>query len=414
MTTTTNRKARPIPMGPIQTQTARLNFDVPLLLVTFTLVLFGILMLYSASWDFSYLHYEGDATHMFTRQLTWLPLGLGAAAFTTLLDYHYYRRLAVPGMLVTLVGLIAVLIINDTPYGAARTFSKGSFMPAEAAKLATIIYLAVWLYAKRNVLSDVNLGLLPLGGIIGLMSGLILAQPDLSAAATIIFLGGLLFFLAGGELKQIAVLLILTVLIGWVVVQIHPTGNARIASYLEGIENPTLASDHVLRSLEAFIKGGFFGVGIGMSNTKLTGLPVPPTDSIFAVIAEETGIFGTSILIMLYCILIWRGIRIALNAPDALGSMLAGGLTLWIGMEAFINMGVMVGLLPFAGNALPFISAGGSSLMVTLTSIGILLNISRLSNQAAGNERKTHAFNGVRRGDSRRRQSRAGRAASTR
>jgi cell division protein FtsW len=151
-----------------------------------------------------------------------------------------------------------------------------------------------------------------------------------------------------------------------------------------------------------------------MSNTKLTGLPVPPTDSIFAVIAEETGIFGTSILILLYCILIWRGVRIAINAPDALGSMLAGGLTLWIAMEAFINMGVMVGLLPFAGNALPFISAGGSSLMVTLTSIGILLNISRLSNQAEGIERKAHAFNGVRRGDSRRRQSRAGRSASTR
>jgi cell division protein FtsW len=152
-----------------------------------------------------------------------------------------------------------------------------------------------------------------------------------------------------------------------------------------------------------------------MADTKLTGLPVPPTDSIFAVIAEETGVLGTTFVIVLYVLLVWRGMLIARRAPDMLGSLLASGITLWIAIEAFINMAVMVGLLPFAGNALPLISAGGSNLVVTLSAIGILLNISRLSAaESQPPERKANATNGVRRSNRRRDQSRARRAASAR
>jgi cell division protein FtsW len=147
--------------------------------------------------------------------------------------------------------------------------------------------------------------------------------------------------------------------------------------YMNGLQNPVQASYHVQRSLEAVVKGGFFGVGIGRATTKFTGLPVAPTDSIFAVIMEETGLIGAIFLIGLYVVVLWRGLYIANKAPDPLGKLLAAGLTIWIFMEAVINMGVMVNLFPFAGNALPLISAGGSSLTTTMMSFGVILNVAR-------------------------------------
>jgi len=380
----------------------RLGIDVPLLLATFTLCIFGLIMVYSASWDFSFQEY-GSRTYMFSRQLQWFLLSVVVAVIVTYLDYHYWRRFAVPAMMIVTIGLIAVFVVNEVRYGAARTLNQGSYMPSEAAKLVTVIYLSVWLYSKRNLIRDIQFGLIPLGGIIGIITGLILAQPDISAAATIIFLGGMLFFLAGADLRQIFILLMVAVMLGWAVVQIQPTAKERMGSYIAGLGDPTQAHPHVRRAIESIVKGGLFGVGIGEADTKLVSLPFPPTDSIFAVVAEEFGLMGTTFLISLYCIVIWRGLIIARNAPDMLGSLIAAGLTFWIAVEAFINMAMMVGLLPVAGNALPFISAGGSNLMVTLTSIGILMNISRLSKtQDTTQKRMTHAADGIRWSDRRR------------
>jgi cell division protein FtsW len=235
----------------------------------------------------------------------------------------------------------------------------------------------VWLYSKREHLHDVSLGLIPLGMILGIVGGLIYQQPDLSAAGTVMILGGVLFFLAGGDLKQIGVLLVVAFVAGWLIVQISPTGKERVGDFIAGIKDPLQASYHVRRSFEAIVNGGWFGVGLGQSKSKLTGLPVPPTDSIFAVVAEELGLFGSIALLGLYAGLVWRGYMIARRAPDMLGTILASGLVIWIGMEALVNMAVMVGLLPFAGNALPFVSAGGSNLVATLGAIGILFNVSR-------------------------------------
>jgi len=245
----------------------------------------------------------------------------------------------------------------------------------------TVIYLSVWLYAKRQFLHDVKLGLLPLGVILGIVGGLIYLQPDLSAAGTVLILGGLLFFLAGADIRQIILLLIAAILMGWVVVQVSATGQDRVDSFIIGLQDPIHSSYHVQRSLEAVIKGGIFGVGLGQADTKLTGLPFAPTDSIFAVVVEELGLFGAVLLMSLYASLVWRGLHIARRAPDMLGTLLASGITFWIGMEALINMAVMVGLMPFAGNALPFISAGGSNLVSMLCGIGIMLNISRQSGE---------------------------------
>jgi cell division protein FtsW len=161
--------------------------------------------------------------------------------------------------------------------------------------------------------------------------------------------------------------------------QVSLTARTRVGDYLSGFQNLTQANDHVLRSYEAFVKGGWFGVGLGQAETKLTGLPVPPTDSIFAVIGEELGLIGVLFVVLLFGFILWRGLTIARRAPDMFGSLLAAGLTLWISLEAFINMGVMVGLVPFAGNALPLISYGGSSLLATMIAFGILMNIAQVS-----------------------------------
>ena len=392
-------------------QGIELNIDVPLLLVVFTLLVFGILMVYSASWDFSLINF-GDPGQMFRRQVISLAIGLVVAVVASQIDYHYLKKYAVPLVFVMVSGLLAVLIVGEVRYGSARALSAGSYMPGELAKVITIIYLSVWLYSKRNTLSEVGYGIFPLVGIVGVISGLIMLQPDISAAATIVLMGGVLFFLAGGELKQIAYMLGGGTLLAIVVVQFSLTGRTRMASFLQGLQDPTLANYHVLRSYEAFVQGGWFGVGLGQADTKLTGLPVPPTDSIFAVIGEETGLLGTSIVVILFGILLWRGLVIARRAPDMFGALLASGISLWIAIEAFINMGVMIGMLPFAGNALPFISYGGSNLVATLLAVGILMNVARVSNLKDQNkERIENATSRGRRSERGRGVSRARRAA---
>ncbi len=370
------------------------GYDMPLLVTVVSLLVFGLIMLFSSSWDFSLGAY-GDPMYMFNRQLTWLSIGLVIAIILAFVDYHQWRKYVVAAMAATIVLLIVVLLMNEIRFGAKRAIFAGSAQPSELAKLVSILYLGVWLYAKRQHLHDISLGLIPLGVILGVVGGLIYQQPDLSAAATVLMLGGLLFFLAGGDLKQIGVLLVVATVAAWIVASISATGQQRVGDFLAGIKDPLQASYHVRRSFEAIVNGGWFGVGLGQSQSKLTGLPVPPTDSVFAVVAEELGLFGSVALIGLYGMLVWRGLVIARRAPDMLGTLLAAGLVIWIGMEALINMAVMVGLLPFAGNALPFISAGGSNLVATLAALGILFNISRQTGEGTISDEEWRSYSAV-------------------
>ena len=394
----------------------RRGADLPMILVVVALLVFGLIMLYSASFDFSFNEY-GSPTYMFSRQVRWLGLGILMAFVLSMFDYHHWRRTVLIAMLATSGLLITVLIVNEIRLGASRTLINGSYQPSEIAKLVAIIYLSVWLYAKRQFLHDVTIGLIPLGVILGIIGGLIYLQPDLSAAGTVLILGGLLFFLAGADLKQIVFLLILAVFMGWLIVQFSETGQDRVEKFIAGWQDPTQSSYHVQRSFEAVIKGGIFGVGLGQADTKLTGLPFAPTDSIFAVVAEELGLFGAFVLLCLYGTLVWRGLVIARRAPDMLGTLLASGMSFWIGIEALINMSVMVGLMPFAGNALPFISAGGSNLVSILSAIGIMLNISRQSSEQTKMEdnewRSFGAVVDLRRRDGRRSVSRTRRSQRT-
>jgi cell division protein FtsW len=378
-----------------QSQRPARSFDLPLLVTMVALLVFGAIMLFSASWDFS-LGIYGSPTYMFSRQLMWIGFGVAAAIALAFFDYHHWRRFVVPAMAVTILLLIAVLLTSEIHLGAKRNLcASGSCQPSELAKLVSILYLSVWLHSKRAALHDIQLGLIPLGIILGIVGGLIYQQPDLSAAATILMMGGLLFFLAGGDLKQIGVLLVVAVVAAWIVASISVTGIQRVTDFIAGFKDPLQASYHVRRSFEAIVNGGWFGVGIGRAQSKLTGLPVPPTDSIFAVVVEELGLIGSVILMAIYAVLVWRGFVIARRAPDMLGTLLASGLVFWIGVEALINMAVMVGLLPFAGNALPFISAGGSSMVVSLAAIGILFNISRQNGEGTMTDEDWRSYSAV-------------------
>jgi len=386
-------------------RSARLGFDVPFLLVVISIILFGMLMVYSASADYSFQVY-GSPAYIFMRQLRWLGLGGIVMVFLAWMDYHYWKKLALPLMAAAIFALIAVLLIQDTRLGSVRSLFRGSIQPSELAKFGIVIYLSVWLHNRREFLKNIYLAMIPLSVIMGVVGGLIALQPDLSAVVTIGLLGTLMFFLAGGSLKHFLFMMAIGILVGVFVLRsgLFPTGPDRMNSFLAGLKDPLQYSEHVRRSLEAFMRGGWVGVGIGKSQTKLNGLPFPHTDSVFAVVGEETGVVGAGLLVILYMVFMWRGWVISRKAPDGLGMLLCGGLTFWLALEALINMLVMVGLLPFAGNALPFISAGGSNLMVMMASVGIILNISRMSEKSKLHEEKgLNAVVNLRRGDRRRR-----------
>jgi cell division protein FtsW len=231
--------------------------------------------------------------------------------------------------------------------------------------------------SKEDRLRDWGYGLIPLVIMIGFVSGLILLQPDLSAAITIGIVALVLFYFAGATWTQTGAIALGSTGIGLLLVRVSNTGQQRWGEYVNGLVDVEKASYHVRQSLQAFYSGGVFGRGLGASREKFGLLPAPHTDSIFAIVGEELGLMGALMVLGLFGLLIWRGFRIAIKHPDRLGMLLACGITFWIGLEALVNMAVLLGLLPFAGNALPFFSYGGSSLVTNLTGIGLLLNISR-------------------------------------
>ncbi|OGO15413.1 MAG: hypothetical protein A2Z14_05040 [Chloroflexi bacterium RBG_16_48_8] len=356
-------------------QSRFLGYDPWLLVIVFSMIVFGLVMVYSASWNESWRSYN-NPNAIFGRQVRNLVLGLIALAIVSRIPLRWLRTLALPGMVLVIVALLTVLVLGAEE-GSRRAFINGSIQPSELAKLVMIIYLAVWMESKEDRLQDWSYGLIPLVIMIGFVGGLILLQPDLSAAITIGAVALVLFYLAGATWTQTGAIALGSAGIGLLLVRVSNTGQQRWAEYVNGLVNVEEASYHVKESLHAFFSGGLLGRGLGASRVKFGILPFPHTDSIFAIVGEELGLFGALLVLFLFGFLIWRGFRIAMKQPDRLGMLLASGLTFWIGLEAVVNMAVLLGLLPFAGNALPFFSYGGSSLVTNLTAIGLLLNISR-------------------------------------
>lgn len=383
-----------------------MRFDPWLLFVVAVMLLFGLVMVYSASWDVSWRLFQ-DPNAMFNRQIVNLILGLLVLAAATFVPLGWLRKLALPVILLSIVALLLVLFINAGE-GPRRGIFGASVQPSEMAKLALIIYLAVWMESKGERLSEWGYGFIPLMMIIGIVGGLILMQPDLSAVLTLGIVALTMSFLAGAKISQTILVTVGSGTIGYLLVRITTTGRERWTDYLAGLLDIEEASYHVQHSLQAFFGGGLIGRGLGASREKFGLLPAPHTDSIYAVVGEELGLLGALFILALFFVFLWRGFRSSLLAPDRLSTLLASGITFWIGVEALINMSVLLGLLPFAGNALPFFSFGGSNLLATLAGVGLLLNVSRNSIERMKTKQDVAAIN-ISRGNRGRRVSRLSR-----
>ena len=367
------------------------GFDLYLALVVAALCAIGLMMVYSASIDVSY-QITGDAhstTYFFVRQLRSMILGVAVLVLFSRLDYHVWRRLAMPMMFVVVVLLVLVLFFGDTRFQAQRSLIKGSFQPGELAKFTVVLYMAAWLAAKRNRIRRITYGLLPFSFWVGVIAFLIVLQPDLSTAASILATALSMFFIAGADLVQMILIGGVMGLAGWQLISRLDYAQQRLTAHWAAVEDLRQASDHVQQAVTAFLNGGLTGVGLGESRQKFANnLPFPHTDSIFAVIGEELGLLGSFLVIALFVALIYRGFTIARYAPDPFGGLLAAGVTCWIAYDALLNIAVMTAVIPPTGVPLPFISYGGSSLVAALAGMGVVLNVSRAVSRSALPKRK--------------------------
>lgn len=352
--------------------------DLPLVVMIVLLLAVGAMMIYSATFDWSYQEY-GSPTYIFMQHLRNLIIGTVGMITLSAIDYRIWKRFAVLILLATVGGLIGVLIFGDGTFGARRAFLQGSYQPGEVAELTILIYMAAWLGSKRTKVASFAFGLIPFLMLLGIMVGLVALQPDLSTAATMIITCGLMYFLAGANITHLVSVIALLGAGGIIFSTRLDYAANRLDSFVASITDLTQTNYHALQAIIAFRDGGWFGKGLGLGVQKFGALPSPHADSIFAVIGEELGVVGASLVVLLFVILIVRGLHIARRAPDAFGALLASGITIWIATKAMLNVATMLSLIPSTGVALPFISFGGSTLVTAMAGAGLLISISRMT-----------------------------------
>lgn len=352
------------------------QIDVFLLTIVVILSIFGIFMIYDAS---SYVAFRdfGDKYHFVKDQFIWFGLGLVGLLFFAKFNYHKLYNLSLPILFIAIVLLVLVFIpgIGVKLLGAKRWINFGAFIlqPAEFVKLALAIYLSSWMSHKEKGRFMAFLLLL------SIVLFLVILQPDMGTAVVILSEAIAIYFLSGGNIFYFFVLMPIMLGLGYVLIKIAPYRAERLSTFFDFNQSIETSSYHIRQVLIAFGSGGLTGVGLGQSLQKYAYLPESTTDSIFAIVAEEFGFVGASIVIVLFVLLVWRGFYIAIHAKDNLGKLLAGGITTFLGVQAIINLASQTVLLPLTGIPLPFISYGGSALIVDLCSVGILLNISKNS-----------------------------------
>ncbi|MGI6468828.1 MAG: putative lipid II flippase FtsW [Syntrophomonadaceae bacterium] len=356
--------------------------DLILFLTALTLLGIGLIMVFSSSAVTASVRY-GDAYYFFKRQVLWSIIGIGALLITMKINYQKLKSLALPAMIIALVCLILVV----TPLGievnsSNRWLGIGSarlFAPSELAKLAVVMFLARTMEVNIDRMKDFVKGVLPYLTIIAVVCGLIMLQPDLGTAfvvaATIFFM----MMAAGARASHLIAIAAAGAAAVVAAIVVAPYRMARLTAFLNPWKYANEEGFQTIQSLYALGSGGLFGLGLGRSRQKFFYLPEQHTDFIFAILGEELGFLGAIVVIALFLLFAWRGFKIAINAPDNFGSLLAAGITVLITFQAAINIGVVCGVLPVTGITLPFISHGGSSLLFTLIGVGLLLNISRYS-----------------------------------
>lgn len=362
--------------------------DYVLLATLCGLLCFGLVMVYSASTE----AVPGDPSYWFRRELLWVGLGMVALFVTMRVPYYRWRRLAVYGMLGMLILLGLVLLAGKQVNGAQRWLTLGSFFsfqPSELAKLAFILYIADWLSRKGRQVRTFTYGLVPFALLTGVVLSLVMLQNDMGTAIIIAAFALAMFITAGANLAQLLPMLISGMLSFGFIALHTPFRLARLQAMQDPLNCLAQGSYQVCQGLLALGSGGFTGMGLGASRQKAGYLPNPWTDSIFAIIGEELGFIGCALILFLILLFAYRAIRVGRRAPDMYGLLLATGIACWLAIQAFLNIGSVIALLPFTGVPLPFISFGGSSLVTTMAAVGILLNISRYNNQAS--QRRTHS-----------------------
>jgi cell division protein FtsW len=354
------------------------KMDSMLLVVVLALLCIGLVMVYSASAFVAVSDYN-DASYFFQKQLLGAVLGLAAMLVTIRVDYRQWRRFSTLGLVIVFPLLVIVLKFGTTAYGASRWLTFGSFwsfQPSELAKLVLALYIADWLARKGNQVGTFLYGLAPFVILVGAVLGLVLLENDLGTAVVIAGLAAAMFFTAGADALQFGLSIGCGCLI-FITQAFRGYRYYRLLGFLNPFSNITGYNLQLYQSLLALGSGGWLGLGLGASRQKTGYLPLPHIDSIFAIIGEELGFIGCTIVILLFMLLAFRGFRLARRAQDVYGAILATGITTWLVLQMVVNVGSTTAAIPYTGVPLPFISYGGSSLVVSMAAVGILLSISR-------------------------------------
>lgn len=354
--------------------------DMWLFGVAVVLLSAGVVMVYSASAIVAADRFH-DPYFFLKKQVFWALLGSACLWGALRVDYRRLERLVLPALAVAGLLLVLVLVppLGQAINGTRRWLRLGSisFQPVELAKLALVFYLAAFLARKGERIEDFREGLLPPLAVAGVLAGLVFAQPDLGNCVTLVTLTFALLFLAGGRVTHLALVLASALPLIAVAISAAPYRLRRITAFVDPWADPRGSGFQIIQSWLAFGNGGLLGQGIGASKQKLFYLPESHTDFIFAILGEELGFVGALALVGLFAVFVWRGLRIGLRAPDPFGAYLALGITVLIATQTLVNLGVVTGMLPTKGLPLPFVSFGGSALLVTMLATGVLLNISQ-------------------------------------
>ncbi|MFN7916038.1 MAG: putative lipid II flippase FtsW [Vicinamibacterales bacterium] len=362
-----------------------LKSDPVLFLATVTLVGLSIIMVWSASAVVAMERYQQPYLFL-TKQMMWSGLGLAAMMTGASLDYHLFKQERVIWAGLGLVALCLIAVLFSPPVNNARRwFSVGGLgiQPSELAKLIAIFFIASMLERRMHRINEVGYALLPIGLVVGLLVGLILLEPDFGTSMSLALIAGVMVFGAGLSYLYVLGAAALAIPAGLLVMFGAAYRRARFTAFLDPWADPQGTGFQLIQSLIAVATGGVTGRGLMQGVQKLFFLPEPHSDFIYAVISEELGLIGATAVLICFCVITWRGLRVASNAPDTFGAFLALGLTTMISVQALVNISVVLGLLPTKGIPLPFVSAGGSSLIINLLGMGVLLNVSRHASSTA-------------------------------
>ncbi|MQC18998.1 MAG: putative lipid II flippase FtsW [Chloroflexi bacterium] len=352
------------------------------LLMTAVLVLsiIGLISVYSSSYALGDREF-GDVNYFVKRQGIFLAVGIVLMLVAMRFPYRALRGLSPLIMLAAVVSLMAVLLVGVEANGAQRWIEVPGglppLQPSEFAKFAVLIYMAAWLSAKGSVIHDVSLGVLPFVGMVGLVGALLMAQPDLGTAIMIAAITGTLFFVAGARLFHVLVLMAAGLFATMILILTGGYRMDRVVAFLDAESDPMGAGFHALQLLVAFGSGGFTGLGLGVSRQKFFYVPGSHTDGIMAIIGEELGYIGVSVVMLLFVVVLVRIFMIARRADTTFGSLIAMGMFAWIAFQMLINVGGVLRMMPLTGIPLPFVSYGGTALLSMFIAMGVLLAVSR-------------------------------------